>query len=84
VAVPPSVGDAVMLVADKKAILSAVGGVLVATSEHAAFRRDSITTRITWRFGATVAREQRVVELNIGEPSGRRRRGDGGSAGGEG
>jgi HK97 family phage major capsid protein len=81
VAVSPSVGDTVLLVADKKAILSAVGGLTVATSQHAAFRRDSITTRITWRFGATVAREQRVVELALGEPSGRRRRrGSGGGS----
>jgi hypothetical protein len=75
------VADGTMLVADRRAILSAVGSVLVATSEHVAFRRDSITTRITRRFGATVAREQRVVELSIGEPSGRRRRrGSGGGS----
>jgi HK97 family phage major capsid protein len=74
VAVSPSVGDGVMLVADRKAILSAVGGLTVATSEHAAFRRDSITTRITWRFGATVARPRRVVALTVSEPTGRRRR----------
>lgn len=81
VAVSASVGDTVLLVADRKAILSAVGGLTVATSEHAAFRRDSITTRITWRFGAIVAREQRVVELALGEPSGRRQRGLGPGAG---
>jgi hypothetical protein len=55
-------------------------------SDQVGFRRDTILTRLTWRIGAMIAHPERVVELRVSEPSGRRRRrgSGGGSAGGEG
>jgi hypothetical protein len=48
------------LVVDKTAIVSAVGNVQVATSEHAAFQADSVAIRATWRFGHSVVRPERI------------------------
>jgi hypothetical protein len=33
--------------------------------EHAAFRKDNIVTRLTWRIGAVIADPKRVVELRV-------------------
>jgi HK97 family phage major capsid protein len=54
-----------LLVIDKKAILSAYGTLELALSEHASFRRRSIETRLWRRIGATIAHEERVVELSV-------------------
>jgi hypothetical protein len=66
VAVSATVGDDVMLVIDKRAVLSAYGPLTLAVSEHAAFRRDAIVTRLTWRIGAAITHPERVVELTVG------------------
>src|SRR5262249_19566451 len=65
VSVSASVDDDVMIVLDKRAVLSAYGAVNLALSEHAAFRRDSIVTRVTWRIGAAITHPERVVELSV-------------------
>ena len=64
VTVTATVPDDLVLVADRKAILSAYGVLTLAVSEHAAFRKDNIVTRLTWRIGA-VADPKRVVELRV-------------------
>jgi len=56
VAVPPGRG----LIIDRTAIVSAVGPVTVATSEHLYFNSDAIAVRCTWRFGANVVRPERI------------------------
>jgi hypothetical protein len=55
-------------------VLSAYGALQLAVSEHAVFRRDAIVTRLTWRLGAAITHEERVVELTVGEPTPRGRR----------
>lgn len=52
-------------VVDRRAVLSAYGPLTVAVSEHAAFAKDSITTRLTWRIGAAITHPERVVELTV-------------------
>jgi HK97 family phage major capsid protein len=74
VTVSASVADDTLIVVDKRAVLSAYGALTVAVSEHAAFRLDSIVTRLTWRIGAAITYPERVVELTVGEPTGRGRR----------
>lgn len=53
---------------DRSAIVSAVGQVRIATSEHAAFTSDSVLLRATWRIGHTVVRPDRVGTFTINEP----------------
>jgi HK97 family phage major capsid protein len=65
VAVSANVDPDLVLVLDRKAVLSAYGPLTLAVSEHAAFRKDNIVTRLTWRFGAVIADENRVVELRV-------------------
>ncbi|MED5814487.1 phage major capsid protein [Mycolicibacterium sp. 050232] len=67
VAVSASVPDDLLLIVDRRAILSAYSGVTLAVSEHAAFRRDAFVTRVTWRLGATITHPERVIELRVGE-----------------
>jgi len=55
-----------LLVLDKSTVLSAVGDVKLARSEHAYFSSDSIGVRVTWRAGWKVQRPGRVVKLTIG------------------
>lgn len=50
---------------DSTAILSAVGDVKVATSEHKYFGSDSVALRATWRFGSTVAFPNRIGTFTI-------------------
>ena len=57
------------LVIDKSAIVSAVGEVMVAQSEHAYFDSDSIALRCTWRFGANVVRPDRIGKFTVTAPS---------------
>lgn len=54
-----------LLVLDSSTILSAVGDVKLARSEHAYFASDSVGVRVTWRFGWKVQRPGRVVKLHI-------------------
>lgn len=54
------------LVIDSTAIASAVGDVKIAASEHAAFKRDSIALRATWRIGFTPVRPERLGTFTIG------------------
>lgn len=64
-AVPEMTG----LVIDRRAIVSAVGPVAVAHSEHAYFGRDSIAIRVTWRIGWTAVRPDRIGSFTVAEPS---------------
>jgi HK97 family phage major capsid protein len=65
VTVSASVPEDTLIVLDKRAVLSAYGPLTVAVSEHAAFAKDSITTRLTWRIGAAITHPERVVELTV-------------------
>lgn len=58
-----------LVVADRGAVLSAVGPVLLATSEHHLFAKDSVALRITFRFGAVITWPERVVEIPVGMAS---------------
>lgn len=58
-----------LLVADRTAVVSAVGPVEVALSEHAAFNRDAVVLRCVWRFGAAAVHPERVVKVTIGSGS---------------
>jgi HK97 family phage major capsid protein len=60
VLVDPAVPSGSGIIVDRTAIVSAVGPVMVATSEHAHFASDSIAIRCTWRFGANVVRPERI------------------------
>ena len=53
------------MVVDKSAIVSAVGQVMVAQSEHAYFSSDSIAVRCTWRFGQNIVRPERIGKFTI-------------------
>lgn len=63
--VAASMPDDGPLVVDLRAVLSAYGLLEVAVSEHAAFTRDALVTRITWRIGATISHPERVVSLSV-------------------
>ncbi|MGV0853893.1 phage major capsid protein [Mycolicibacterium elephantis] len=62
-AVPANTG----LVVDQNAIVSAVGNVKVATSEHEFFSSDSVALRATWRVGHAVVRPDRIGKFTVGE-----------------
>lgn len=64
----PAVPAGGLLLVDRTAVVSAVGPVRVATSEHAYFSSDSIALRCTWRFGANLVRPDRVVKLTVTAP----------------
>jgi predicted phage gp36 major capsid-like protein len=55
-AVPAGAG----VVVDKTAIVSAVGQVMVATSDQFYFNSDSVGVRCTWRFGQNIVRPDRI------------------------
>ena len=61
----PAVPAGTLLVIDKLAIPSAVGQVLVATSEHAYFKSDSIALRVTWRIGWNAVHPDRLAVLTV-------------------
>lgn len=65
VIVSPAVPSDRGLVLDKTAVVSAVGNVEVATSEHAFFGADSVAVRCTWRFGANVVKPNRIGEFTV-------------------
>ncbi|QFS91151.1 Phage capsid family protein [Mycobacterium sp. THAF192] len=56
------------LVIDKTAVVSAVGDVQVATSEHAFFSSDTVAIRATWRFGAGVVKPNRIGKFTVTAP----------------
>jgi hypothetical protein len=66
--------DHLLLVVDRRAILSAYGSLQLAVSDQVGFGKDTIVTRLTWRIGAVIAHPERVVELTVGEPTVRGRR----------
>jgi len=61
----PAMTSGGLLVLDKTAIVSAVGDVIVSTSEHAYFASDSVALRCTWRFGANVVHPDRLYKLEV-------------------
>lgn len=58
------------MVLDRNAVVSAVGPVRVATSEHQYFSSDSVALRATWRIGWNVVRPNRIGKFAIGGQSG--------------
>ncbi len=56
------------VVVDRYAVVSAVGSVRVATSEHQFFSSDSVALRATWRFGHVVVRPERLGTFTIAAP----------------
>lgn len=64
IAVPENAG----FVVDQTAIVSAVGPVRVAQSEHKYFSSDSVALRATWRFGHVVVRPERIGKFTVGTP----------------
>ncbi|MEE2852233.1 MAG: phage major capsid protein [Actinomycetota bacterium] len=62
VAVPQGIG----FVIDRRAIMSAVGTLKVATSDDRYFETDSVGVRATWRLGHTVVRPERIGTFTIG------------------
>ena len=65
VIVDPAVPDYSGVVVDQRAVVSAVGQVKVATSEHQYFSSDSVLLRATWRFGHVVVRPDRIGKFTI-------------------
>ena len=53
------------VVLDRTAIVSAVGPVSIATSEHALFAKDSVQLRATWRIGWGVVRPDRIGSFDL-------------------
>lgn len=64
VAVPANTG----FVVDQSAIVSAVGDVKIANSEHEYFSSDSVSLRATWRTGHQVVRPERIGKFTVGAP----------------
>lgn len=58
------------LVIDKSAVVSAVGPLLLARSEHRYFETDSVGLRCTFRFGANVVRPDRIGSFTVTAPTG--------------
>ncbi len=65
----PAVPTDQLLVLDRTSVVSAVGDVKVAVSEHTYFSSDSIALRCTWRFGQNLVRPDRVVKLTTVQPT---------------
>ena len=55
-------------VLDRNAVVSAVGPVRIAVSEHQFFSSDSVLVRGTWRTGFAVTRPERVGRFSITQP----------------
>lgn len=53
------------VILDKAAVVSAVGQVKVAVSEHALFAADSVLLRCTWRIGQNIVRPDRVGRFTV-------------------
>lgn len=54
------------VIVDRSAVVSAVGPVSIATSEHEQFSRDSIVLRAIWRIGWTITRPDRIGSFDLG------------------
>ena len=65
VAVSPAVPAFNGMVIDKGAIVSAAGKVQVASSDDVYFSSDSVGLRVTFRFGATVVRPERLGVFTV-------------------
>lgn len=61
----PAVPAGGLVVMDSTAVVSAVGPVMVQTSEHVYFTSDSIGLRCTFRFGQNLVRPDRVATLTV-------------------
>lgn len=57
------------LAIDRTAVVSAVGPVRVATSDHLYFNSDSVALRCTFRFGANLVRPDRVGMFTVTAPA---------------
>jgi HK97 family phage major capsid protein len=68
VVVDPAVPDYSGVVIDRAAVVSAVGQVKIAVSEHQYFSSDSVLLRATWRFGHAVVRPDRIGKFAITPP----------------
>jgi len=68
VIVTPAMTSMQGMVVDRSAIVSAVGPVTVATSEHVYFNTDGIALRATWRFGANVVHPDRIGSFTVAAP----------------
>lgn len=67
--VTPALPSGTLLAVDKTAVVSAVGDVQVAQSEHVYFGSDSMGLRCTWRFGANVVHPDRIAKLTVTPPA---------------
>lgn len=56
-------------VLDKSAVVSAVGAVQVATSEHVNFKTDGIALRATWRIGWNLVHADRIGKFTVTAPA---------------
>jgi HK97 family phage major capsid protein len=65
VIVDPAVPTNTGLVIDKMAVVSAVGPVMVTTSDQVYFNADSIGVRCTWRFGQNVVKPNRIGKFTV-------------------
>jgi len=65
VIVTPAMSAGSGLVIDRAAVVSAVGDVRVATSEHQYFANDSTGLRATWRIGWNVVRPNRLGTFTV-------------------
>ena len=65
VLVTPAMTASTGMLVDKSAIVSVVGDVMVAQSEHAFFTSDSIALRCTWRFGQNVVKPNRIGKFTV-------------------
>lgn len=63
----PAMPPGRLVVIDQTAIISAVGPVEIATSEHGDFTRDGIMIRCTFRFGANIVRPDRIATFEVDE-----------------
>jgi HK97 family phage major capsid protein len=69
VIVDPAVPSNSGLVVDKTAVVSAVGPVMVATSDQVYFAADSVGVRCTWRFGQNVVKPNRIGKFTVTAPA---------------
>ena len=65
VLVTPAMTANTGMLIDQTAIVSVVGDVMVAQSEHAFFTSDSIALRCTFRFGQNVVRPNRIGKFTV-------------------
>ncbi|MEV7800940.1 phage major capsid protein [Microbacterium foliorum] len=65
VVVAPEMPKGTALVLDKNHILSSYGKLILSCSQDAAFTRDSVIARMTWRFGATALYPKHIAKVTI-------------------